>query len=215
MITVSITRNASNANWSCRKMPIFVGRVTEPLVGSISPVKIFIKVDLPAPLGPDTAYRRPAMNVQVTSSNSTRGPNRMDMLFTESIAFNYTVESLLALSTLCLGTMSRCAGRWWWGAVFRHTKQSRTVVFTGSGENEKLEEISSRTFCSRCRRSNLRCRRDPPRFQRHPSSGPVPRKEATGIYRAFRFLRPESAGTAMMRIDSWNAMHSFTRWRVG
>ncbi len=66
----------------------------EPLVGSSSPVKIFIKVDLPAPLGPETAYRRPAINVQVTSSKRTRGPNRMDTLFTESIAFNYTVEFL-------------------------------------------------------------------------------------------------------------------------
>src|SRR5882762_4229347 len=105
------------------------------------------------------------MNVQETSSNSTRGPKRMDMLFTESIASNYTVESLLALSALCLGTMFRCAGSWWSSAVFRHAKQSRAVVFTGSGENEKLEEISSRTFCGRCRRSDLRCHRDPPRFQ--------------------------------------------------
>src|SRR6202521_108858 len=96
MITVAITRNASNANWSCRKTPIFFGRVTEPLVGSSSPVRIFINVDLPAPLGPDTAYRRPAMNVQVTSSNSTRGPKRMDMLFTESIAFYYTVDFFIA-----------------------------------------------------------------------------------------------------------------------
>jgi hypothetical protein len=28
----------------------------------------------------------------VTSSNSTRGPKRMDMLFTESIALYYTVD---------------------------------------------------------------------------------------------------------------------------
>ena len=52
MITVSITRNSSKANWSWRKTPSFFGRVTEPLVGSISPVRIFISVDLPAPLGP-------------------------------------------------------------------------------------------------------------------------------------------------------------------
>jgi hypothetical protein len=52
MMTVSITRNSSNANWSWLKTPSFLGRVTEPLEGSISPVRIFISVDLPAPLGP-------------------------------------------------------------------------------------------------------------------------------------------------------------------
>ena len=52
MMTVSITRYASKANWSCRKTPIFFGRVIEPFVGSCSPVKIFMKVDLPAPFGP-------------------------------------------------------------------------------------------------------------------------------------------------------------------
>src|SRR5690348_8308611 len=59
----------------------------EPLVGSSSPVRIFMKVDLPAPLGPVTAYRRPAIKVQVTSSKRTRGPKRMEMLFTASITF--------------------------------------------------------------------------------------------------------------------------------
>ena len=33
MITVSMTRNASNANWSWRRTPIFFGRVTVPFVG--------------------------------------------------------------------------------------------------------------------------------------------------------------------------------------
>src|ERR1700724_3831976 len=87
MMTVSMTRNSSKANWSWRKTPIFFGRVIEPLVGSSSPVKIFIKVDLPAPLGPVTAYRRPVMKVQVTFSNSTRGPKRIEMLLTDSITF--------------------------------------------------------------------------------------------------------------------------------
>ena len=32
-----------------------LGREMLPLVGSISPVKIFIRVDLPAPLGPEMA----------------------------------------------------------------------------------------------------------------------------------------------------------------
>src|ERR1017187_2858767 len=86
MITVSITRNWSNANWSWRSTPNFFGRVMDPLVGSISPVKIFISVDLPAPLGPVTAYRRPGRNVQVTSSNRVRAPKRMEMLLTESKA---------------------------------------------------------------------------------------------------------------------------------
>ncbi len=52
MITVSITRNSSKANWSWRKTPTFFGRVMDPWDGSISRVKIFIRVDLPAPFGP-------------------------------------------------------------------------------------------------------------------------------------------------------------------
>src|SRR6266702_4719808 len=92
MITVSITRKSSNANWSCRNTPIFFGRDTLPLVGSISPVKIFIKVDLPAPFGPVIAYRRPAIKVVVTSSNSTRAPYRIDILLIEIIALNCIVK---------------------------------------------------------------------------------------------------------------------------
>src|SRR5882724_11414168 len=84
MMTASITRNSSNANWSWCRTPNFFGRVTEPFGASSSPVRIFIKVDLPAPLGPVMAYRRPARNVQVTSSNSILAPKRMEMLLRES-----------------------------------------------------------------------------------------------------------------------------------
>ena len=69
-----------------------MGREMEPFVGSISPVKIFIRVDLPAPFGPVMAYRRPAENVVVTSSNSTRAPYRIETLFTESIALYCTAK---------------------------------------------------------------------------------------------------------------------------
>src|ERR1017187_2547529 len=97
MITVSITRNWSNANWSWRSTPNFFGRVMDPLVGSISPVKIFISVDLPAPLGPVTAYRRPGRNVQVTSSNRVLAPKRMEMLLTESKAtYHYSARAKTA-----------------------------------------------------------------------------------------------------------------------
>src|SRR3954451_20613684 len=89
MITVSITRKSSNANWSWRRTPYFLGRVTDPLAASSSPVRIFIKVDLPAPLGPVMAYRRPARNVQVTSSNSILAPKRMEMLLRESKGYLY------------------------------------------------------------------------------------------------------------------------------
>src|SRR5260370_42464406 len=71
-------------------MPSFLGRVMEPLEGSISPVRIFMNVDLPAPLGPVIAYRRPVINVVATSSNRTRAPNRIEMLLTESKAPKYT-----------------------------------------------------------------------------------------------------------------------------
>src|ERR1700720_1094533 len=73
-------------------MASFLGREIDPLVGSKSPARIFIKVVLPAPLGPVIAYRRPAMKLQVTSSNNILPPNRIVMLLTESIASNYTVK---------------------------------------------------------------------------------------------------------------------------
>src|SRR5579864_6071319 len=73
-------------------MPSFLGREMDPLVGSKSPASIFIKVVLPAPLGPVMAYRRPAIKLQVTSSNRILPPNRIVMLLTESIASNYTVK---------------------------------------------------------------------------------------------------------------------------
>jgi hypothetical protein len=62
-----------------------LGRVTEPLVGSSSPVRILIKVDLPATLGPVMTYRLPDMKVVVTSSNKTRVPKGMGTLLIESI----------------------------------------------------------------------------------------------------------------------------------
>src|SRR5260370_37942983 len=119
---------------------------------------MFKNVELPALLGRDTAYRRPAMNVQVTSSNSTRGPKRMDMLFTESIAFHYTVNSLMSLNAWCLGTMCFCGAvaPGVGGTVFRRARQSRALVFIGSGENEKLEEISSLTCCGGSSLSGVR-----------------------------------------------------------
>src|ERR1700674_353644 len=102
MMTVSMTRNSSNANWSWRRMPSFLGRVIEPLVGSKSPASIFIKVVLPAPFGPLIAYRPPAIKLQVTSSNRILPPNRIVMLLTESIAFDYTVELPGALGHVCI-----------------------------------------------------------------------------------------------------------------
>ena len=52
MITVSMTRNWSNANWSCRRTPSFAGDETVPFCGASSPVSSFMNVDLPAPFGP-------------------------------------------------------------------------------------------------------------------------------------------------------------------
>ena len=44
-----------------------------------------MKVDLPAPFGPVSPYRRPAEKVVVTSSKRTFDPNRIDMPWTEII----------------------------------------------------------------------------------------------------------------------------------
>ena len=52
MMTVSMTRNSSKANWSWLSMPILRGRWIVPLWASSSPERIFMKVDLPLPLGP-------------------------------------------------------------------------------------------------------------------------------------------------------------------
>ena len=90
MITVSITVWSSNANWSWLKTPIFFGRVTEPFEASISPVMIFISVDLPAPFGPVIAYRRLEIKVVLTSSNRMRAPNRIETLFIESCMLQIT-----------------------------------------------------------------------------------------------------------------------------
>src|SRR5438874_83197 len=65
-------------------MPIFLGRITEPLEGSISPARIFMNVDLPEPFGPVTAYRRPGRKVVVTSSNKISAPKRMEMSLIDS-----------------------------------------------------------------------------------------------------------------------------------
>src|SRR5712671_6142086 len=84
-------------------MPSFLGREIDPLVGSKSPARIFINVVLPAPLGPVIAYRRPAIKLQVTSSNSILPPNRIVMLLTESIACNYTVKLWCVLGDVRIG----------------------------------------------------------------------------------------------------------------
>jgi hypothetical protein len=42
-----------------------------------------MNVDLPAPLGPVSPYRRPEEKVVVTSSKSTFEPNRMETPLTE------------------------------------------------------------------------------------------------------------------------------------
>ena len=56
MMTVSMTRNSSKANWSCRSTPTLAGRTTVPRCGGSSPVSSFMNVDLPAPLGPVRPY---------------------------------------------------------------------------------------------------------------------------------------------------------------
>ena len=42
-----------------------------------------MNVDFPAPFGPVRPYRRPIVNVVVTSSKSTFDPNRIETLLTE------------------------------------------------------------------------------------------------------------------------------------
>src|SRR5258706_11408309 len=101
-------------------MPSFLGREIDPLVGSKSPARIFIKVVLPAPLGPVIAYRRPAIKLQVTSSNRILPPNRIVMLLTESIAFNYTVK----LSSL-LGDARRLLSGRYFTSTRERTRRSK------------------------------------------------------------------------------------------
>jgi hypothetical protein len=57
---------------------ILAGRATVPFCGGRSPVRSFMNVDLPAPFGPVSPYRRPAENVVVTSSKRIFEPYRID-----------------------------------------------------------------------------------------------------------------------------------------
>ena len=47
-----MTRTSSKPNCSWRNTEVFSGRDTLPVSGSRSPARIFMNVDLPAPLGP-------------------------------------------------------------------------------------------------------------------------------------------------------------------
>src|SRR2546427_8960176 len=53
-----------------------------------------MKVDLPAPFGPVSPYRRPAENVVVTSSKRTLDPNRIDTPWTEIMDLALTLEKI-------------------------------------------------------------------------------------------------------------------------
>ena len=69
MMTVSMTRNASYANWSCWSTPSLSGREIVPFCGRDSPVSSFMNVDLPDPLGPvRPGTGGPWQKVVVTSS---------------------------------------------------------------------------------------------------------------------------------------------------
>src|SRR5258708_1809984 len=82
-----------------------------------------MNVDLPAPLGPVSPYRRPVENVVVTSSKSTFDPNRIDTPWTEIIAIDLILETIVAAGGIHYFTAKRhrrrrrarrhrTAGRW-------------------------------------------------------------------------------------------------------
>jgi hypothetical protein len=87
MITVSITRYASNAYWSWREHADLLRLHHRPLLRVDLPVRTFINVDLPAPFGPVNPYRRPLVNVTETSSKSSFCPYRIVTLETEIMVF--------------------------------------------------------------------------------------------------------------------------------
>ena len=112
-----------------------LGRETEPFVGSISPVKIFIRVDLPAPLGPVMAYRRPAEKVVVTSSKSTRAPYRIETLFTESIALYCTAKckSIVSAKTRFLLRLNENCRQ---GPILDVITTAGTIDAAGDGDSD-------------------------------------------------------------------------------
>ena len=58
-----------------------------PVVGSISPAKIFKKVDFPAPLAPMRPYVFPSVKLILTSSNNFRSLKRSETSDTVSNDF--------------------------------------------------------------------------------------------------------------------------------
>src|SRR5262249_22292209 len=108
---------------------------TEPFSESISPVRIFIRVDLPAPFGPVIAYRRPEMKVVLTSSKRMRPPNRIDTLFTESCIIRMTprrTDELLIITQgpplHCEAGVSATAGAVYDRAYFADSRKNGVVI---------------------------------------------------------------------------------------
>src|ERR1035437_623749 len=142
MMTVSITRYASNAYWSCESTPIFFGRTTLPFWGSISPVKTFIKVDLPAPFGPVRPYRRPLVKVTETSSKSSFCPYRIVTLETEIMVLLQVYREI---------AMSSALGRfWWWVSLKSGANEVADNVFQevrSSFRNRNFDVLAHSVTC--------------------------------------------------------------------
>ena len=79
-LAAEITEIAGNSGV---KVIVLRSQGTGAFCGGASSFRSFMKVDLPAPFGPASAYRRPGENVAVTSSNRIFDPNRIDTAETE------------------------------------------------------------------------------------------------------------------------------------
>src|SRR5882672_2849291 len=70
----------------------FPSTLADPLVGESKPARIFIVVDLPAPLGPMNPKTSPASSRSVSASNATSEPYRLVKAFV-AIAAGFSTGS--------------------------------------------------------------------------------------------------------------------------
>jgi len=119
MITVSITRTRQTRIVLPQHADLFSAATRCPSWAQFRRSKFSSRWICPRRFGPVIAYRRPAIKVVVTSSNSTRAPYRMDILLMEiialivivGIAFTFEPEKNIGSRTAFRSTCNNLSAR--------------------------------------------------------------------------------------------------------